>query len=189
MITMGVNPSLALGEIYCSSYVQTSNHRRFCSAPTDNKLHERWLDYKNRFERLWLKKGAYDRVLKLESSSMMSINRWPHIQGGPRKWDGPIQPNPSLSNLVLLTTCWYLEPKLTVNINVTMFSDEVCFAMFGRNVVTTTVRCNRTDGAPSDTARNTINFLHQENFTFIEPDTLPPNRPDLNGVDYAIWET
>ena len=43
------------------------------------------------------------------------------------------------------------------------------------------------DGAPSHTARNTINFLHQQNVNFIEPDMWPPNSPDLNPVDYAIW--
>ena len=36
------------------------------------------------------------------------------------------------------------------------------------------------DGAPSHTARNTINFLHQENIAFIEPNMWPPNSPDLN---------
>ena len=39
------------------------------------------------------------------------------------------------------------------------------------------------DGVPSHTARNTINFLHQENVNFIEPDEWPPNNPDLNPVD------
>ena len=43
------------------------------------------------------------------------------------------------------------------------------------------------DGAPSHTARNTTTFLHQENVNFIEPDMWPPNSPDLNPVDYAIW--
>ena len=43
------------------------------------------------------------------------------------------------------------------------------------------------DGAPSHTARNTINFLRQENVNFIEPDMWSPNSPDLNPVDYAIW--
>ena len=43
------------------------------------------------------------------------------------------------------------------------------------------------DGASSHTAKNTINFLHQENVNFIEPDMWPPNSPDLNPVDYAIW--
>ena len=43
------------------------------------------------------------------------------------------------------------------------------------------------DGAPSHTARNTINFLRRENVNFIEPDMWPLNSPDLNPVDYAIW--
>lgn len=42
------------------------------------------------------------------------------------------------------------------------------------------------DGATSHTARNTINFLRQENVDFIEPDMWSPNSPDLNSVDYAI---
>lgn len=54
-------------------------------------------------------------------------------------------------------------------------------------------RCNRNnwalqqDGASSHTARNTLNFLQQENVNFIEPDICPPNSPDLNPVNYAIW--
>ena len=43
------------------------------------------------------------------------------------------------------------------------------------------------DGAPAHTAKNTINFLHQENVNFIEPNMWPPTSPDLNPVDYAIW--
>jgi len=42
------------------------------------------------------------------------------------------------------------------------------------------------DGAPSHTARNTLTYLRRENVTFIEPDMWPPNRPDLNPVDYAV---
>jgi len=45
--------------------------------------------------------------------------------------------------------------------------------------------CTQQDGA--HTAKNTINFLHQENVNFIEPNMWPPNSPDLNPVDYAIW--
>ena len=30
-------------------------------------------------------------------------------------------------------------------------------------------------------------FLNRENITFIEPGMWPPNSPDLNPVDYAIW--
>ena len=43
------------------------------------------------------------------------------------------------------------------------------------------------DGAPSHTAKNTINYLERENVLFIEPQMWPPNSPDLNPVDYAVW--
>lgn len=43
------------------------------------------------------------------------------------------------------------------------------------------------DGAPSHTAKNTITFLQQENIAFVEPTMWPPNSPDLNPVDYAVW--
>src|SRR6218665_2172598 len=42
------------------------------------------------------------------------------------------------------------------------------------------------DGTLSHTARNTINFLLQENATFIELDKWQPNSSDLKLVDYAI---
>jgi len=34
------------------------------------------------------------------------------------------------------------------------------------------------DGAPSHTAKNTINYLKRENVSFIEPQMWPPNSPD-----------
>lgn len=43
------------------------------------------------------------------------------------------------------------------------------------------------DGAPSHRAASTITFLQQESISFIEPESWPPNSPDLNPVDYAIW--
>ena len=43
------------------------------------------------------------------------------------------------------------------------------------------------DGAPSHTAKNTINYLKRENVSFIKPQMWPPNSPDLNPVDYAVW--
>jgi len=45
------------------------------------------------------------------------------------------------------------------------------------------------DGAPSHTAKNTINYLKTENVSFVEPQMWPPNRLDLNPVDYAVWST
>jgi hypothetical protein len=43
------------------------------------------------------------------------------------------------------------------------------------------------DGAPSHRAANTIDFLEKENVQFIEPKLWPPNSPDINPVDYAVW--
>ena len=43
------------------------------------------------------------------------------------------------------------------------------------------------DGASSHTANNTISYLKRENVSFIEPQMWPPNSPDLNPVDYAVW--
>src|SRR6218665_1064090 len=43
------------------------------------------------------------------------------------------------------------------------------------------------DCAPSHTAKNTMEYLRRENISFIEPDMWPPNSPDLNLVDYAVW--
>ena len=47
--------------------------------------------------------------------------------------------------------------------------------------------CLQQDGAPSHTARNTPTYLRRENVTFIEPHMWPPNSPDLNPVDCAVW--
>ena len=43
------------------------------------------------------------------------------------------------------------------------------------------------EAAPSHTEKNTINCLKRENVSFIEPQMWPPNSPDLNPVDYAVW--
>jgi hypothetical protein len=43
------------------------------------------------------------------------------------------------------------------------------------------------DGAPSHRSAQTIAFLHSADIDFIEPAMWPPNSPDLNPVDYAIW--
>ena len=39
------------------------------------------------------------------------------------------------------------------------------------------------DCAPSHTVKNTINYLKRENVSFIKP----PDSPDLNPVDFAVW--
>src|SRR5271166_1813765 len=43
------------------------------------------------------------------------------------------------------------------------------------------------DGAPSHRARLTVEFLESNVPSFIEPALWPPNSPDLNPVDYAVW--
>jgi len=45
----------------------------------------------------------------------------------------------------------------------------------------------RTTVQQSHTTWNTIAYLWRQNVTFIEPDMWPPNSPDLNPVNYAIW--
>jgi len=41
------------------------------------------------------------------------------------------------------------------------------------------------DGAPAHTAHNTMT-IWKDNVDFIKPDMCPPNRPDLNPMDYAV---
>lgn len=86
------------------------------------------------------------------------------------------------------TSVVFVEPGAKVN------SEYYCEQVLRRGLLPDILsRCGRhnwtlqQDGAPSHTARNTINFLRQENVNFIEPDMWPPNSPDLNPVDYAIW--
>jgi len=43
------------------------------------------------------------------------------------------------------------------------------------------------DGAPAHTAGNNTDYLKKEKIDFIEPHMWPPNSPDLNPVDYAVW--
>jgi len=43
------------------------------------------------------------------------------------------------------------------------------------------------DSAPAHRARDTIELLRRSTPDFIAPHMWPPNSPDLNSVDYAIW--
>ena len=43
------------------------------------------------------------------------------------------------------------------------------------------------DGAPAHRARETVELLKEVTPDFIQPSLWPPNSPDLNPVDYAIW--
>jgi len=44
------------------------------------------------------------------------------------------------------------------------------------------------DGALSHRSRHTVSFLQINVPDFIEPPNWPPNSPDLNPVDYSIWD-
>lgn len=44
------------------------------------------------------------------------------------------------------------------------------------------------DGATSHTAKSTIEYLKRNVPELLEPTDWPPNSPDLNPVDYGIWE-
>ena len=43
------------------------------------------------------------------------------------------------------------------------------------------------DETPAHTARETVELLKKVTSDFIPPSLWPPNSPDLNPVDYAIW--
>ena len=43
------------------------------------------------------------------------------------------------------------------------------------------------DDAPLHTSHNTRKFLSENCPDYIEPEMWPPNSPELNPVDYAIW--
>ena len=43
------------------------------------------------------------------------------------------------------------------------------------------------DGAPAHRSRHTVAYLRSKVPEFFEPENWPPNNPDLNLVDYAVW--
>jgi len=43
------------------------------------------------------------------------------------------------------------------------------------------------DGTPSHHAKLMVEFLQQNVPNFIEPSVWPPNSPDINPVNYAVW--
>jgi len=43
------------------------------------------------------------------------------------------------------------------------------------------------NGAPALYSRHTVAYLRSNVPEFIEPENWPPNSPDLNPVDYAVW--
>ena len=43
------------------------------------------------------------------------------------------------------------------------------------------------DSAPAHRARKTLQFLEEEGIRYWSPQQWPPNSPDLNPLDYAVW--
>ena len=43
------------------------------------------------------------------------------------------------------------------------------------------------DGAKSDTAKSTVEYLNSHVTEFTKPDLWPPNSPKLNPMDYYVW--
>ena len=43
------------------------------------------------------------------------------------------------------------------------------------------------DSAPAHRAKKTLDFLKEQNIPFWSPLEWPPNSPDLNPLDYAVW--
>ena len=43
------------------------------------------------------------------------------------------------------------------------------------------------DSAPAHRSHKTLKFLREEKNPFWSPEQWPPNSPDLNPLDYAIW--
>jgi len=41
--------------------------------------------------------------------------------------------------------------------------------------------------APAHRSRHTVAYLRSNMPEFFEPENWPPNSPDLNPVDYAVW--
>jgi len=86
------------------------------------------------------------------------------------------------------TSVVFVEPGAKIN------SQYYCEKVLGQGLLPDIrTRCGRykwtlqQDGAPSHTARSTVQYLQRENINFIESNMWPPNSPDLNPVDYAVW--
>ena len=82
----------------------------------------------------------------------------------------------------------FVDPGAKIN------SEYYCHQVLGQGLIPDIrARCGRhnwtlqQDGAPAHTAHRTIAWLRDENIDFIQPDMWPPNSPDLNPVDYAVW--
>ena len=67
------------------------------------------------------------------------------------------------------------------------FSSKGVVSSHFRNSTSTAATISFAEHAPSHRAKLTVEFLQQNVPNFIEPSVWPPNSPDLNPVDYAVW--
>jgi len=88
------------------------------------------------------------------------------------------------------TNMIFIDPSAKVN------SSYYCRFVLGKSLLPDRpiqARCHQHkwtyqyDGVPVHTARNTTDYLKKEKIDFIEPDMWPPNSPDFNPVNYAVW--
>jgi hypothetical protein len=82
----------------------------------------------------------------------------------------------------------FVEPGAKIN------SEYYCYQLLSNGLLPDIrERCGhhnwtlQQDGAPSHRSAQTIAFLTAEGVNLIEPAMWPPNSPDLNPVDYAVW--
>jgi len=82
-----------------------------------------------------------------------------------------------------------LEWKLTAHTTAISSSRRVCCLMACTACRSPLQVDMHQDGAPPHTARTTIDYLNinKEHTNFIEPNMWPPNSPDINPVDYALF--
>jgi len=103
----------------------------------------------------------------------------------------------------LLRTCCTFKQSVTASVVVsvlgrTAFTSSIQGLKYYRDVVLTRELLPeirqyseyftfQQDGVPAHRARETVDLLQCETPDFISPSLLPPNSPDLNLVDYAVW--
>lgn len=82
----------------------------------------------------------------------------------------------------------FVEPGAKIN------SDYYCHQLLNNGLLPDIrQRCGlhnwvlQQDGAPSHRSAATVAFLDANGISYIEPTMWPPNSPDLNPVDYAVW--
>lgn len=86
------------------------------------------------------------------------------------------------------TSLVFVQPKAKVNAD--YYVNNILHRLLPdmRNLANNGHFIFQQDGARAHTANTTIQFLNENVPELISPDFWPPNSPDLNPVDYFIWE-